>query len=407
MQFQIARRYIFALIFLLIFLAPSASAQADSDAYKTERQKAIELYRADKFLDALPLFEDLVKQNSTDKETLVGLASCLVQHSATLPDKDAGAKERLRARDLLLKAKELGDNSNLMQNLLQLLQASDNGQMKYSENAEADNAFRRAESAFAKHDFPEAIKEYSKALELDPSNYAAALFIGDSYFTSKDIVHAAEWYERSSQIDPNKETAFRYYADMLTKNGDLEKARTKALQAVVAEPYNPITWRGLQQWATAAKVQLIRVFIQPPNTVSKKDEKNIAITVDPNLKGDTAAAWMMYSMVQASWRGDEFKKHFPEEKAYRHSLAEESAALTGAAKVWIELAEKKPSETSDDPNLVLLLKLYRAEMIEPYVLLNGADQGISQDYAAYREKNRAKLEEYLSAFVVPPVPGKK
>src|SRR4029077_5654897 len=130
---------------------------------------------------------------------------------------------RLRARDLLLKAKELGDNSNLMQNLLQLLQASDNGQMKYSENVGTDNAFPRAESAFAKHDFPEAIKEYSRALELDPTNYAAALFVGDSYFASKDFVHAAEWYERSSQINPNKETAYRYYADMLTKNGDLEK----------------------------------------------------------------------------------------------------------------------------------------------------------------------------------------
>jgi len=45
-------------------------------------------------------------------------------------------------------------------------------------------------------------------------------------------------------------------------------------------------------------------------------------------------------------------------------------------------------------------------MIEPYVLLNAADQGIAQDYAGYREKNREKLEQYLSEWVAPPAPGK-
>jgi len=43
-------------------------------------------------------------------------------------------------------------------------------------------------------------------------------------------------------------------------------------------------------------------------------------------------------------------------------------------------------------------KLYQAKMIERYVLLNAADQGIAQDYPAYREKNREKLEQYLSKF---------
>jgi hypothetical protein len=40
-------------------------------------------------------------------------------------------------------------------------------------------------------------------------------------------------------------------------------------------------------------------------------------------------------------------------------------------------------------------------------LINGADQDIAKDYADYREKNRAKLEQYLSEFVVPPAPPGK
>jgi hypothetical protein len=42
-----------------------------------------------------------------------------------------------------------------------------------------------------------------------------------------------------------------------------------------------------------------------------------------------------------------------------------------------------------------------AKMIEAYVLLNAADEGIAQDYPGYREKHREKLEQYLSEFVVP------
>ena len=43
-------------------------------------------------------------------------------------------------------------------------------------------------------------------------------------------------------------------------------------------------------------------------------------------------------------------------------------------------------------------------MIDPYVLLSAADEGISKDYDSYREKNRGKLEAYLGSFVVPATP---
>ena len=68
-----------------------------------------------------------------------------------------------------------------------------------------------------------------------------------------------------------------------------------------------------------------------------------------------------------------------------------------------EKKKKKATPAPSDPNLIVLLKLYQAKMIEPYVLLNAADDGIAQDYPGYREKNREKLEQYLSEFVVPPL----
>jgi hypothetical protein len=118
----------------------------------------------------------------------------------------------------------------------------------------------------------------------------------------------------------------------------------------------------------------------------------------------------MYGLSKAGWRGHDFNKQFPGEKQYRHSLPEEAGSLELAATAWMNATEsgkhakKQASAAPEDPNLALLLQLYQAKMLEPYVLLNAADDGIAQDYSRYREKNRDKLEQYLSRYVVPAAP---
>jgi len=399
------RRIGFLAAVLSLFVFPAhVLAQTDNDErYKAERQKAVELFKQNKTLEALPLFEALAKKNPKDHQVLLGLAVGLVDEAATIEDEGASAKERIRARELLLKARELGNNSTLLQNLLQLL--PEDGIVKY-ENSPADRAMRAAEAAFAKRDFDGAIKNYSRVLETDPKNYSAVLYIGDSYFAKGDFANSAAWYERATRVDPDKETAFRYYADQLTKNGDMEKAREMAIRAVVAEPYNPITWRGLQQWAAANHLELKRVHINPHASSAQQDGKNVTISVDPNQSTEAMAAWIAYNGERILWRNEKFAKQFPQEKQYRHSLAEEAEALGLAASVWGETS-KKESSAPKDPDLALCVKLAAAKMLEPYVLLSGVDKGIAQDYAAYREKNREKLVAYLSEFVVPPAPAKK
>jgi hypothetical protein len=45
------------------------------------------------------------------------------------------------------------------------------------------------------------------------------------------------------------------------------------------------------------------------------------------------------------------------------------------------------------------LKLHREGLIEAYVLLAMADEGIARDYAEYRKNNRDKLRRYLNDYV--------
>lgn len=393
------------LIFLLVSILcatalPQASPQDDNNA---KRHKAIQLFNAHKELEALPLFEELAAANPKDADVLLGLAAGLVSHSATVDDA-AAAKDRVRARELLLKAKELGQHSSLVENLLQLLPPD--GKMNYSQDP-ADQAMKEGEAAFAKRDFPAAIKAYNKVLELQPKNYSAALYIGDSYFAAQDFNNAGQWYERAIQIDPDRETAYRYYADMLTKQGRMQDARARSIQAVVAEPYNAIPWRGLQQWAQANNLSLTRVHINTPKMVDRKSDGNTNITIDPAWPQDEMSVWLMYGITRANWQNEQFKKQFPKASQYRHSMAEEVDALSTAASTMTAPKEKSANVSSEpaNPDLRLLLKIYNAKMLEPYVLLNGADEGIAQDYADYRAHNRAHLEEYVGTFIVPSLPS--
>jgi tetratricopeptide (TPR) repeat protein len=397
------RKFFLALLLLNLCAAPCFVAQAAPDAaYQSKRQNAADLFNRGKRLEALPLLEELVKADPRDDEMLVALAVSLVEHAATLRDEEAAGKERLRARDVLNKAWDLGNASPLGMNLMQLLhQLPASGAIKFSDDRRVEQAMRAGEAAFSRRDFAEALKNYAKALELEPANYSAALFTANTYDRQNEFNKGAEWYLRAIQLDPNVETGYRYYADMLAKQGAMGEARAMLILAAVAEPYNRIVWRELRAWATITNTHINGVYISVP-----AEQKNqLSPRADPPPSA-VSAVWQAYRRVRATWqKGNEFKNRFPEEKEYRHSLPEESEALTAAAKVLEgPKGDKNIAElTASNQTLGLLLDLHRAELIEPYVLFSLGDAGIARDYAAYRARSRSKLEEYLDKFVVPVV----
>jgi tetratricopeptide (TPR) repeat protein len=391
---------------LLLFVClPLAAAQTAADSpYQPARQKALALFTEGKRLEALPLLEDLAQKNPQDSDVLVALAASLVEHAVTLTDTNQAAKERFRARDLLQKAWGLGNTSPLAENLRQLLrELPASGAIKFSDNPAVGQAMNAGEAAFARRDFDEALKNYATALQLEPTNYSAVLFTANTYDKKNDFENGAEWYERATRLNPNVETAYRYYADMLARQGDMAKARTMLIQAAVAEPYNKMVWREIRAWALINKTAFNLVYVGIP--LPPKD--------DPasSAKGpaDLSSAWRTYYSVKSEWKkGPRFAKQFPQEAEYRHSLPEESEALTSAAKALEKLKEdtKTANLVADNPTAGLLLKLYESGSLDPYVLFSLGDEGIAKDYFAYRASNRDKLEAYLDKFVMPPAPLK-
>ena len=373
----------------LVLLCGALWLIAQPADYQAQRQKASELFAQGKRLEALPLLEELVKANPKDAAMLVALAASLVEHAATLPDQEGAGTERLRARDLLDRAWDMGDTSALAMNLSQLLkQLPATGAIKFSDNPQVERAMREGEAAFSRRQYDEARRNYARALELEPANYSAALFIGNTYDRQNDFSKGAEWYEHAIELAPDVETAYRYYADMLAKQGDMAKARTMLIHAAVAEPYNRIVWRELNAWATLNQTRITQVFIGVP----------------AGQKGKVSAIWQPYWEVKARWQtGGEFQKHFPEENQYRHSLPEEVEALTAAADRF--QSRDLEGAVRSDSSLKLLLRLRQADLVTPYVLFSLGDSAIARDYDSFRAKNRKALEEYLDKFVVPPTNG--
>jgi Flp pilus assembly protein TadD len=397
------QRPFLALIALFLLSLSPTMLLALETSDQAKRQTAMSLFNQSKRLEALPLLEELAQNDPQDSEVLVALAASLVEHAATLSDADVAAKERFRARDLLQRAWRLGNTSPLAENLRQLLdELPANGAIKFSDNPAVEQAMNAGEAAFARRDFDEALKSYSKALEAEPANYTAALFTANTYDKKNDFAKASEWYDRAIHLDPNVETAYRYYADMLAKQGDMRKARSMLIQAAVAEPYNRMVWREIRAWAIINNTAFNLVYVGIP--LSHKTDQ--AASAGESL--DIASAWEAYYSVKSEWKKTpRFQKQFPQEPKYRHSLAEESEALTAAAKILEKLkADTKTAGLVADNPAALLLNLHQAGLIDPYVLFSLGDEDIAKDYLPYRARNRDKLETYMDKFVMPPVPAK-
>lgn len=403
-------RWVALVLVVLFFAAPAIQAQTD-DSYDSRRKRAIELSKMGLYMEALPLFEKLHEEKPDDGGVLEGLSFATLAHSATLTDAAAKKEERIKARKLAVEAQAAGDSSNMVKILLEL--PEDGSEPSFSNSPEVETAMREGESAFAKGDQETAIAAYNRALVLDPKQYAAALFLGDVYFKKGDHPHAAEWFLKAIQIDPNRETAYRYWGDDLVAQGKMNEAKEQFIKAVVAQPYQRISWMGLSQWAQRQKLTLKSPAINPPGKVEDKgkDEKghsqtNITIdmsTLNSKEKKDGTDAWFIYTLSKAVWHGERFQKEFPNEKEYRHTLAEE---MDGFQMVVSQVREKeKKKEIKQlDPALASLVKLSDEGLLEAFVLISRADTGIAKDYEGYRDLHRDKIGQYISEWVIQPGP---
>lgn len=403
----------------VLVTAPVGAVTSTQDP--AERQRALDLYEANNFVAALPLLEKAAAANPDDAEIFSRLGFVLYANTASV--KDPAARQQMwdRARTVLMRARSLGDNSNLTRAVLEALESKSPTDLTFSNIKEADAAIHEGEDAFVRGDMDKALAAYKRALALDPGLYDAALFAGDVEFkrgyTSTDpqfrsdhFDQAGIWFAKAIAINANRETAYRYWGDALDAQGKTNQARDKFVDAIVAEPYNRGVYDGLTQWAQRHKVELGHPRIDVPTNVSAGKPGEINITIDDQAlkggNGDGSAAWLMYGIIRAGWmnkqdgsRSEKFARAYPNEPVYRHSLAEELEALHGVAEsLQVQIKENRVQKLTI--SLENLKKLNDANLLEPYILFARPDQGIVRDYVAYRAANREKLRRYWLEVVI-------
>jgi tetratricopeptide (TPR) repeat protein len=395
-------------------LSTTTIAWAQQTDYDAERERAFGLYEQNKFAEVIPILEKLVKIKTDDSAVWMRLGWATMVVSDSIKDPAQRAAGRERAKAAFLRAQELGDDSNLLQAGLAHVLGPDVSDQAFSRSKEADAAMREGEEAHSRGDLDKALAKYLQALELDPKLYEAALYAGDMEYKkgynstdpkyrSAAVDRAGGWFAKAIAIDANRETAYRYWGDALDMIGKTDLARDKFVEAIIAEPYGRSAYVGLSQWGDRHKVDLGHPQIDIPSNVSSNKPGEINITIDDlTLKGndDGSAAWLMYGIARSQWmnkkdgtRSDKFAKAYPNETAYRHSLAEEADALH---LVVISLKEqtKGKQNLKLTPSLEHLAKLNDAGLLEAYILFAKVDQGIARDYEAYRAANHEKLRRY-------------
>ena len=383
------------------YLRTVAAGQPQQPNYAAERQRAFALYEDNKFADALPIFERLVKVRTDDVNVWERLGWATLVVSASIQDPTQRKQARERARFAFQKAQALGDDSNLLKQGMSMLNAPDPAELSFSLNKEADAAMREGESAHARGDLDGALAKYRRALELDPKLYEAALFAGDMEFkkgyrsTDAPFRNAAFdrsgiWFAKAIAIDPDRETAYRYWGDALDAQGKAVEARDKFVEAIIADPYNRSPYVGLTQWAQRHRARLGHPQIEPPAATSTSLNST-----------DGSNNWSAYHATRAGWPRTDFSKNYPSEKQYRHSLKEEAAALRMVAEASARDLKSGKVKTLE-PSLAMLVKLNEDGFLEPYVLFAKPDQGIARDYAAYRAANREQLKRYWISVVILP-----
>jgi tetratricopeptide (TPR) repeat protein len=401
-----------AVIAALMLSAQLVAATQGQEA--AERKRAFDLLAESKYVEALPLFEKLATQNPDDPQIIYWLGFLHLANAKDIKNPAERKAERVRGRNLLVRAKQLGASDELSESMLKSVPPDGGDEPALSSNLEADSTMKDGEAAFARGELDKAVALYARAFQLDPKLYEAPLFAGDMEYrkglnssdpqTRRDqFEKAGAWYARAIALDPDRETAYRYWGDSLLKQGKADEARAKFIEAIIAEPYNSFVYNGIKQWAEQKNVDLGHPKIEQPapSIRSEKSGDQTTVLIDPSKLDPKSPAyyWSFYDLTRATYKTASFAKEHPGEKEYRHSLKEEVTAL----RIVAEMASKDLKEGKTkllDLSLRNLIKLNDAGFLEAYVLYARPDAGIARDYPAYRAANRDKLRRYWMEVVI-------
>ncbi|MEQ1763320.1 MAG: tetratricopeptide repeat protein [Pyrinomonadaceae bacterium] len=394
-QTRTGRLSLMLFVAAMIFVAaPHVSAQGNAAELKA---KAEQLFSQSKMTEALPVIEQWIAADPDDALAHERHAFALIGKAIHVTDPAERKTLRVQARGAFIKSKMLGNKANLIAAMIDSLPEDGSEGPGFSEDPKSHALTVAGEKAFTSGKIDEAIELYKQAAAADPKNYFAPLFVGDMLIKKEAFVEAELWYQKAIVVDPYKETAYRYSGTPLMRQKKYDEALERYIDAWITEPYNRLAMNGIIQWGQITGTRLGHPKLDIPEIKAGADGKtNTTININP-LAVDDSMAWMAYVTTRELWSKEKFKKAYPKESAYRHSLAEEADSLREVVKMAKSLKSEKKN-----PQIEAIGKMDSDGVLEAFVLLAIPTRGIAEDHAAYLRANREKMRLYIKKYVVEP-----
>lgn len=391
-RFTLAFSFVALFTILLAGIGFNVNAQDDTP---TLWLKAEALIKQSRPVDALPLLERIITLDPTDADAHVELGSAFLAKAIHAASPAEQAQFRVTARAHFVKGRELGKDTNFVRAMIASLPVDGAPNHQFSDDPVSQGLTMAGEMAYTQGKVDEAIVHYKKALEADPKNYFAALFTGDMYLRNNDFQNAEIWYQKAIVIDPKIETAYRYSATPLMRQRKFDEARKRYVEAWITSPYSQFAINGILQWGQATNTELSHPRIEPPKTEIGADGKaKTTINVNP-LADDGSMAWIAYTATKETWKKEKFAKTFPNEKAYRFSLAEEADALRSVVEMARSLKPKALNR-----QIAVIEKMDKDGVLEAFILMTLSDSDIVKDHLPYLRANREKMRLYVNKYVI-------
>lgn len=377
-------------LMILLCLGLFSTGTAYAQDLKSQRAEAMKLVDQNRYIDALPVLEEIALLMPKDSEVWAHYGIAILTNSSTLDTPAARKAERQRAVQALAKAKQLGTDVVLALHYLEIIPADGGDNDNFSdENPEAEKAIREGEGFFGRGEYDKAFAAYEKAYKINPKSYEAVLFMGDSLYAQKKYKESEPWFAKAVEVNPDREEAYRYWGDALYYQGKKKEAYQKFAEAFITDPFSRVVrdrfFRAVEEFEV--RFSPISTIVPPGGEVVGDIKINTALLKTE----DGTVNWKFYNETRDAWRSGEFKKQFPKATAYRRSLREESAALRKV----IEAVKKDAKIKKLDKNLENLVKLDELGLLEAYILIVRPDDEILKDYFEYKKNNREKLRRFM------------
>lgn len=252
--------------------------------------------------------------------------------------------------------------------------------------AAAQIALDQAEEQFASKHFDAAMPLYRTAVDNCPKSATIRMAMADAHYASGNYDQAKTDFLAALELDPWNRAAHRYLSDTEARLGNAYSAWEHAMLAVLSDPNYQMAWVSLGERTSGGPAALRRVRADKPYV----NEDGALVVYTSDWPDADRQAWMSYGLAlqydeTAGKSALQVERDRVDTALRSHGMP--VAGSSGAARsFWDRMAEAKEAGYLDEAIFVHLI-----------------DKPMAAEYAAFRDRNRQRLVEYIEKMVsLPP-----